>query len=62
VGNLFTSMVNKFIQNPDGTLRLAGADYYLFFAAVMFGASILFIVVAYTYKEKTYIQDETPAT
>jgi POT family proton-dependent oligopeptide transporter len=61
VGNLFTSIVNKLIQNPDGTVKLTGADYYLFFAAVMFGASLLFIVVAYTYREKTYIQDEAPA-
>jgi proton-dependent oligopeptide transporter, POT family len=59
-GNLFTSMVNKLIQNPDGTVRLTGADYYLFFAAVMFGASVVFIVVAYCYREKTYIQDEAP--
>lgn len=59
-GNLFTSMVNKLIQNPDGTVRLTGADYYLFFAAVMFGASVVFIVVAYYYREKTYIQDEAP--
>jgi POT family proton-dependent oligopeptide transporter len=58
VGNLFTSLVNNLIQNPDGTVRLAGVDYYLFFAGVMFAAAVLFIFVAYHYKEKTYIQDE----
>jgi POT family proton-dependent oligopeptide transporter len=61
VGNLFTSTVNKLIQNPDGTVKLTGADYYLFFAAVMFVASTLFILVAWRYREQTYIQDEAPA-
>jgi proton-dependent oligopeptide transporter, POT family len=58
VGNLFTSMVNKLIQNPDGTVKLTGPDYYLFFAGVMLVASVIFIAVAYYYREQTYIQDE----
>ena len=58
IGNLFTSGVNFFIQNPDGSSKLAGADYYLFFAAAMAITAVLFIPVAMWYKEKTYIQDE----
>jgi POT family proton-dependent oligopeptide transporter len=54
--------VNKFIQNPDGSVKLAGAAYFWFFTILMFGAAVLFIVVAWLYREKTYIQEERPAT
>jgi len=60
IGNLFTSGVNFFIQNPDGTSKLAGPSYYLFFAATMAVTAILFVPVASWYKERTYIQDESP--
>jgi len=61
MGNAFTAIVNKVIQNPDGTSKLAGADYYWFFVGVMATTAILFIFVAMAYREKTYIQDETPS-
>ncbi len=57
-GNAFTSAVNFFIQNEDGTSKLEGADYFLFFSALMLLTAVLFIFVAYFYKERTYIQDE----
>ena len=57
-GNLFTAAVNFFIQNPDGTSKLEGASYYLFFAGAMLATAILFVPVAVWYKERTYIQDE----
>jgi len=60
IGNLFTSFVNFLIQNPDGTSKLEGPSYYLFFAAAMAAAAILFVPVAVWYKERTYIQDEAP--
>lgn len=56
IGNLFTSAVNYFIQNVDGSSKLPGADYYYFFAALMGITAILFIPVAMWYKEKTHIQ------
>lgn len=56
-GNLFTAAVNFFIQNKDGTVKLAGANYYLFFAGLMFAASLLFILIAVLYRGRTYIQD-----
>lgn len=62
LGNLFTAGVNFFIQNPDGTSKLAGANYYLFFAATMFITAVLFVPVAMWFKERTYIQDEAPET
>jgi len=61
LGNVFVSVVNFFIQNDDGTSKLAGPDYYYFFAACMFVTAILYIPVALAYKEKTYIQDDDDA-
>lgn len=59
LGNAFASAVNFFIQNPDGTSKLAGANYYLFFAGLMFVTAILFIFAALAYKEETYLQEES---
>ena len=61
LGNVFVSAVNFFIQNDDGSSKLAGPDYYLFFAGAMAVTAVLFIPVAKFYKEKTYIQDESDA-
>jgi POT family proton-dependent oligopeptide transporter len=58
VGNLFTSAVNYFIQNPDGTTSLEGSSYYLLFAGLMALTAVLFIPVAMRYREQTYIQQE----
>jgi len=60
LGNLFAAAVNFFIQNSDGTSKLEGPAYYLFFAAAMAITAILFVPVAVWYKERTYIQDEAP--
>ena len=58
LGNAFTSLVNYFIQNADGSVMLDGASYYWFFAGVMLSASLLFIWVAQRYQGKTYLQGE----
>ena len=58
LGNIFVSAVNFFIQNDDGSSKLTGPDYYLFFSACMLVTAIAFIPVALRYKEKTYIQEE----
>ncbi len=58
LGNAFTALVNWFIQNPDGTSKLAGASYFWFFVIVMVITAVLFIFVAAKYREKSYIQDE----
>src|SRR4051812_21247882 len=58
LGNVFTSGVNKFIQNPDGTSKLPGASYYFFFTGLMTVTALGFIIVAYFYKEQAYLQDE----
>lgn len=65
-GNLFTMLVNKFIQKPqpDGTVDviLKGSAYYWFFTGIMLAAAVLFIFVAWFYKEQTFIQEEQPAS
>lgn len=61
LGNAFTAMVNWFIENEDGTSKLAGASYYWFFVLVMAVTAVIFIFAAMGYREKTYIQDEAPA-
>jgi POT family proton-dependent oligopeptide transporter len=58
LGNLFTAGVNSFIQNPDGTVKLQGANYFFFFVILMLATSVLFLLVARFYRGKTYIQDE----
>jgi POT family proton-dependent oligopeptide transporter len=58
LGNVFVSAVNFFIQNDDGTSKLAGAEYYMFFSGCMMVTAILFIPVAMRYSEQTHIQDE----
>jgi POT family proton-dependent oligopeptide transporter len=57
LGNVFTAAVNFFIQKPDGTVKLAGASYFFFFAGVMFVTAILFVLVAGFYRGQTHIQD-----
>jgi len=59
VGNLFTAAVNRFIQNEDTTSKLEGAAYYWFFTGVMLVAALGFVMIAKTYRGKTYIQGQT---
>jgi len=58
LGNIFVAAVNFFIQNDDGSSKLAGADYYTFFALCMLVTAIIFIPVARRYKEEVHLQDE----
>jgi POT family proton-dependent oligopeptide transporter len=58
LGNAFTALVNCLIQNKDGSSKLVGAEYFLFFAGSMLLAAFIFIPIAMLYKEKYYIQDE----
>ena len=57
LGNVFTAVVNQFIQNADGTSKLEGSSYYWFFTFAMLGTAFVFIPVAKLYREKTYIQN-----
>lgn len=58
LGNLVTSGINVFIQNADGTTKLVGAEYYVFFAVLMAVTTLVWIPVAKWYPEKTYVAGE----
>lgn len=60
-GNLLTTGVNRLISNTRLGEWLTGAAYYAFFTILMFCAACAFIVVAWTYRGQTYIQEEQPA-
>jgi POT family proton-dependent oligopeptide transporter len=55
-GNAFTALVHVFIANPDGSVKLHGAQYYNFFAALSIGCVAVFVFVARKYQERTYLQ------
>ncbi len=59
-GNLFTALVNTFIQQADGTSLLPGASYFWFFTIVMLIDAVCFIPMLFFYKPKTYMQEGTP--
>ena len=57
-----SSLSNDDIQGRQyafSTSKVAGANYYLFFAGCMFLTALGFIPYAMRYKEETYIQDES---
>jgi len=58
---VFTAAVDFLIQNPDGSVKLAGAAYFYFFAAVMAVTAVLYIAAAACYRGRTYTQDEGAA-
>ena len=58
LGNAFTAVVNFFIQNPDGSVKLQGASYFMFFTWVMLGTAVLFAIVTPFYRGRTYLQDQ----
>ena len=60
LGNAFTALVHVFIQNPDGTLKLNGTSFYLFFAGLAAVAGVVLVLFAQMYREKTHLQDEQP--
>jgi POT family proton-dependent oligopeptide transporter len=59
-GNLFTSAVNFFIRQEDGSSKLAGAEYYEFFTLLMLVTAILFMLAARFYKGAAYLHEEQP--
>ena len=59
LGNVFTAAVNFFIQNPDGSVKLQGTSYFMFFVWVMLGTAVVFAIVTPFYKGRTYLQDQS---
>jgi POT family proton-dependent oligopeptide transporter len=58
LGNLLTSLVNFFIQNQDGTSKLGGADYFLFFTGLMLITAFFFMLIIRFYNETTILQEQ----
>ncbi len=56
LGNIFTSMLNFFIQNEDGTVMLEGAQYYWFFTILMAVTAVIFAAVTPFIKDRTILQ------
>ena len=60
LGNLFAAQVNEFISKYGAASGLEGAAYYWFFAGVMLATAVLFVLVAATYRGRTYVQGVDP--
>ena len=60
-GNWFTAAVQWFISNPDGTSKLSGAPYFIFFAGLAMVAAFVFSLVARRYDERAYLQTQPAA-
>ncbi|WP_411725379.1 POT family MFS transporter [Methyloglobulus sp.] len=58
VGNLFTSAVNFFIQNDDGTSKLTGASYFWFFTIIMLITAVLFLWASTHLQENNHFRDD----
>jgi proton-dependent oligopeptide transporter, POT family len=52
LGNLFTSAVNFFIHNADGTSKLEGASYFWFFTILMLITTVLFLWTSSHFQKK----------
>jgi len=60
-GNWFTAAVQWFISNPDGSSKLSGVPYFVFFAILAMVAALAFSFVARGYHERSNLPSATPA-
>jgi POT family proton-dependent oligopeptide transporter len=60
-GNLFTALVHRFIANPDGTSKLPGAWFYLFFVILCTVTAVVYAFVVRFYRDSRHLQDEQAA-
>lgn len=58
IGNTLPMAVNFFMENPDGTTKLTGVQYYLFFVFTMLAAATIFSMLARKYMPKDFVQEE----
>ena len=63
LGNEFTVLVNEEIKRKEeaGVALLAGANYYLFFAAAMLATATVYVFWSQLYRGRTYIQGDESA-
>jgi POT family proton-dependent oligopeptide transporter len=55
-GELFVGLVNKWILGAGH--KLSAYQYFVFFTWLMFGAAVVFVIVACFYKGRTYLQSQ----
>jgi POT family proton-dependent oligopeptide transporter len=60
-GNLFTSGVNFVIEGEGAAVYLEGANYYLFFTALMLVTAVAFTFVVRRYRDRTYLHPQVAA-
>jgi POT family proton-dependent oligopeptide transporter len=57
-GELFVGLVNKWILGAGAAHKISDYQYFTFFTWLMFGAAVVFVVVACFYKGRTYLQSQ----
>ena len=57
-GELFVGLVNKWILHAGGAQKVSAYQYFTFFTWLMFGAAVVFTIVACFYKGRTYLQTQ----
>jgi POT family proton-dependent oligopeptide transporter len=57
-GELFVGLVNKWILHAGGAQKVSAYQYFTFFTWLMFGAAVVFTIVACFYKGRTYLQSQ----
>jgi len=60
-GNLFTGAVNFLIGGDGAPVRLAGADYYVFFTTLMLVTAVGFTFLVRRYRGRTYLHPQVAA-
>jgi POT family proton-dependent oligopeptide transporter len=59
-GELFVGLVNKWILGAGAAHKISDYQYFTFFTWLMFGAAVVFVIVACFYKGRTYLQTQQP--
>src|SRR5437667_6397578 len=57
-GELFVGLVNKWILHAGAAQKVSAYQYFTFFTWLMFGAAVVFTIVACFYKGRTYLQSQ----
>src|SRR2546421_4447328 len=57
-GEFFVGKFNAWDLNVDGTKKVSAYQYFTFFTWLMFGAAVVFVIVASFYKGRTYLQTQ----
>ncbi len=52
--------MTSYLLHPDGSSKLAGADYFFFFTALMLVTAVIFTIAARFYNGKRHLHRETP--